>query len=137
MKANSRVVLLTGLAALSILVVLLMPPVSQSPEYHRFADQRTIFGIPNFWNVVSNAPFLLVAMWGFRRPGKFVQAWERRAHLILLAGLAAVAFGSSYYHAHPDDATLFWDRLPMAVVLWRCFLSQSVNGSVPGQGARS
>lgn len=29
-------------------------------------------------------------------------------------GVAAVAFGSSYYHLKPDDATLVWDRLPVS-----------------------
>ena len=31
-----------------------MPPISQSVDYHQFADQRTYFGMPNFFNVVSN-----------------------------------------------------------------------------------
>ena len=38
------------------------------------------------------------------------------AYSILLAGVALVAFGSSYYHFHPDNRTLFWDRLPMTIV---------------------
>ena len=32
--------------------------------YHRFADQQTLLGIPNFWNVVSNLPFILVGAVG-------------------------------------------------------------------------
>lgn len=28
-------------------------------------------------------------------------------------GVAAVAFGSSYYHLKPNDARLVWDRLPV------------------------
>ncbi|CAH8262158.1 unnamed protein product [Arabidopsis lyrata] len=28
-------------------------------------------------------------------------------------GVTAVAFGSSYYHLHPNDAALLWDRLPV------------------------
>ncbi|CAH9074627.1 unnamed protein product [Cuscuta epithymum] len=32
-------------------------------------------------------------------------------------GIAAVAFGSSYYHLKPNDATLVWDRLPMAIAM--------------------
>ncbi|PON68406.1 Senescence associated protein [Parasponia andersonii] len=30
-------------------------------------------------------------------------------------GVAAVAFGSSYYHLKPNDARLVWDRLPMTI----------------------
>jgi len=30
------------------------------------------------------------------------------------AGVTSVAFGSSYYHLHPDDARLLWDRIPVS-----------------------
>lgn len=110
---------LAGLAVLAVGVLLALPPIHQDPGYHAFADQRTLWGIPNFWNVVSNVPFLLVALWGLRplrSPAAFEQNWERAAYCVLLGGLAAVAIGSSYYHARPDDRTLFWDRLPMTLV---------------------
>jgi ceramidase len=99
--------------------MLFLPPLPQDPHYHAFADQRTFWHVPNFWNVLSNLPFLAVAFWGIRALGSstaFLEKWERVAYSILLAGVAMVAFGSSYYHAWPDNATLFWDRLPMAIV---------------------
>src|SRR5262249_41078618 len=34
---------------------------------------------------------------------------------ILFLGFLLTGFGSAYYHLDPDDSTLFWDRLPMAV----------------------
>src|SRR5689334_10837738 len=40
----------------SLLGLFLLPPIVQNQNYHDFADQRTLFGIPNFWNVVSNIP---------------------------------------------------------------------------------
>lgn len=33
---------------------------------------------------------------------------------LFFAGVTAVAFGSSYYHLKPNDATLVWDRLPVS-----------------------
>jgi hypothetical protein len=60
---------LTGLAAAAAVALFLLAPIHQDPGYH-FADQRTILGLPNFWNVVSNAPFLLVALWGLARSGQ-------------------------------------------------------------------
>lgn len=33
---------------------------------------------------------------------------------IFFIGVAAVAFGSSYYHLKPNDARLVWDRLPVS-----------------------
>src|SRR5262249_37609396 len=64
-----------------------------------FADQRTLSGVPNFFNVVSNLPFLLVALWGLRalrRPLAFRESWERTAHAVLLGGVALTAIGSPY-----------------------------------------
>src|SRR5215472_12695351 len=55
-----------ALAAIAVLAMLFVPPIHQDPAYHHFADQRTLFGIPNFFNVVSNLPFLFVAIWGWR-----------------------------------------------------------------------
>ena len=37
-------------------VLLFLNPLAQDLEYHDFGDQRMIFGIPNFWNVMSNLP---------------------------------------------------------------------------------
>jgi hypothetical protein len=114
-----RAALIIGLAVVAAGILLLLPPIPQDLRYHEFADQRTVWGIPNFWNVVSNLAFLLVALWGLqalRSPAAFLERWERAAYCILLAGVALVAAGSAYYHLRPDNGTLFWDRLPMTVV---------------------
>jgi hypothetical protein len=91
-------------------VVLLRPPIHQDIRYHHFFDRRTLYDVLNSWNAVSNLPFLLVALWGlraFRSRTVFLQGGERIAYSILLAGVAWVAFGSSYCHFHPDNRTLF------------------------------
>src|SRR5262249_29709631 len=60
---------LFGLAAVSLAALfLLVPPIPQSQIYHDFSDQRTLLGIPNFWNVVSNLPFVLVGVLGLMNP---------------------------------------------------------------------
>src|SRR4029077_13315659 len=59
-------VFLFGLAAMSLLGLLFVPPIPQSQIYHGFADQRTLFGIPNFWNLVSNLPFIVVGAMGLQ-----------------------------------------------------------------------
>ena len=100
---------LYGLMMVSLLALLPLPPLLQDPNYHQFADQRELFGIPNFWNVVSNLPFIVVGAVGLFR-------FRRNAiTLILFAGLFLTGFGSSYYHLNPNDSTLFWDRLPMTL----------------------
>jgi hypothetical protein len=118
-KTRRAVLISIGSIAALVGVALALPPIPQNPEYHNFADRAVLFGVPHFWNVISNLAFLAVAIWGIATlppPTAFLQPWERTAHLILLGGLALVAFGSGYYHLHPNDATLFWDRLPMTVV---------------------
>lgn len=114
-----RVALIAGLAVIAGAMVFFLPPLSQDPSYHSFADRAPRWGVPNFWNVVSNLAFLAAAIWGlraFRSSASFLESWERVAYGILLSGVALVAFGSGYYHAGPDNATLFWDRLPMTIV---------------------
>jgi hypothetical protein len=66
-KQNLPVVVFFGLLVVSLGGLLLLPPIPQDQSYHQFADQRTMFGIPNFWNVVSNLPFLAVGAAGLRR----------------------------------------------------------------------
>lgn len=100
---------LNGLAAVTLLTLLVLPPVPQPQDYHQFADQRTILGIPNFWNVVSNVPFMLVGAWGLLTIRGSLSA------SVFFLGVFLTGFSSSYYHWHPDDAGLFWDRLPMSV----------------------
>src|SRR6185312_8292451 len=93
----------------SLAGLLLLPPISQDQSYHGFADQRTILGIPHFWNVVSNLPFIAVGAAGIRH------ARRDPAIVVLFLGILMTGFGSSYYHLDPNDRTLFWDRLPMTL----------------------
>ena len=59
-KRNRPVLALLVLTVASLAGLSLIPPIPQDQSYHQFADQRTLFGIPNFWNVVSNLPFIAV-----------------------------------------------------------------------------
>jgi hypothetical protein len=117
-----RIAFIAGVPGAAAVLLFLHGRITQSealPNYHHFADQRAFWGVPNFWNVVSNLGFPIAAVWGLRAAGRaaaFTERWERTAYRILLAAVALVAVGSAYYHAWPDDATLFWDRLPMAAV---------------------
>jgi len=114
-----RAAIVAGAACLVAIGCAALPPLAQDPLYHAFADGRTLYGVPNFWNVISNVPFFVAALYGIKslRSGQaFVEPWERIAYCVLLAATALVGVGSSYYHLHPDNPRLFWDRLPMTVV---------------------
>jgi hypothetical protein len=107
---HRRYAILGAVVAALIVATALVPRIPQDPAYHHFADTRSWSGIPNFLNVVSNLPFLFVGVLGLRaRPREL---WEYR---ICFAGVLLTAFGSAWYHANPNDATLVWDRLPMAI----------------------
>ena len=101
-----------------------LPPISQNPHYHDFANQAEHFGIPNFWNVASNIPFLLVALagWHSLRSGEAGESCKRVCVRMLLLGIAFTACGSADYHWQPSDVRLLWDRLPMTVVFMCVFI---------------
>src|SRR5215475_10747764 len=103
------IILLGGLGLASAAVLAALPPITQDESYHAFADARTLLGIPHFWNVVSNLPFVAVGAAGL--------AFYRKdaASTALFVGILLTGFGSSYYHLDPSDGTLFWDRLPMTI----------------------
>ena len=109
-----------GALLLTFAVWAVLPAIPQDPDYHRFADQRQWLGIPHAANVLSNAAFVLVGLYGIARlaardRAAFSTATE--ASLLCLAlGLVCTGLGSAWYHLDPDDATLVWDRLPMTVV---------------------
>jgi hypothetical protein len=109
MIRSRPVPLLYGLMIVSLVALLPLPPLLQDQNYHQFADQRELFGIPNFWNVVSNLPFIAIGAAGLLR-------FHRDAiSVVLFSGIFLTGFGSSYYHWNPNDITLFWDRLPMTL----------------------
>src|SRR6516162_11899469 len=117
-----------GIAALGIIFCL--PPIPQDQNYHVFADDRTILGVPNFLNVASNLPFVLVGVLGlallFRRDavrsdGPIRSSAEWWPLLVLFTGVLLTGFGSSYYHLDPDNERLVWDRLPMTIAFMGFF----------------
>lgn len=108
-KQNRPLLVILGAMAASLALLLLFPPILQNQSYHDFADTRTVLGVPNFWNVVSNIPFVLVGAVGLAR------SRHDTANTVIFGGIFLTGFGSSYYHWAPDDGTLFWDRLPMAL----------------------
>lgn len=99
----------------SFIWVFTLSPIHQPQSYHAFADTRMIFGIPNFFNVLSNIFFLIVGLLGIRFCIHYDFSNTKKAWLIFFVGVALVGVGSSYYHWNPNNATLVWDRLPMTI----------------------
>ena len=116
-----RVWIIVGIGLAAIVTVLFLPPIPQDPAYHDFADRRPFLGIPNALNVLSNAPFVLVGALGLAFVRRRAALEERTGLLILFAGVGLTGFGSAYYHLAPGNVTLFWDRLPMTIVIMSLF----------------
>ena len=117
---SSRTIAVIGFAIFVIAAVFLFTsPVPQDPAYHEFSDSRSLLGVPNFWNVLSNLPFLIVGAAGLvfvnRNADKVCVSANEMAYYVFFIGILLTAFGSSYYHLAPGNETLLWDRLPMTI----------------------
>ncbi len=114
--------LLVGISLLcGIATFIFVEPIPQPQNYHNFADDRTMLGIPNALDVVSNLPFLIFGLWGC---GILVAATARHGYearrflyLVFFAGFTLVSIGSSVYHLWPNNETLVWDRLPIMIAI--------------------
>jgi hypothetical protein len=127
--------LLWALLGAAVLAALLAPPIPQDPAYHRFADTRAMWGIPNALNVLSNVAFVLVgalglwSVWPGRTAGPvhFQSAGEWGPYVVFFGGFALTGLGSAYYHLAPGNETLVWDRLPLAITLMGLFAATIVE----------
>jgi hypothetical protein len=114
-------VALAGLSVAAVIFLFSRPPIPQPPGYHNFADHRSWLGIPNACDVFSNLPFLFVGLWGAlftvnpRSDRAFTSRPQRLAYEVFFVGVGLTFFGSCYYHLHPTNARLVWDRLPMTI----------------------
>jgi ceramidase len=95
-------------------------PIPQNSAYHNLVDQRTWLGIPNFLDVISNLPFAFIGWFGITLVG---DRNLRVSWLFFFLGLVLLFFGSAYYHLHPNNQTLVWDRLPMTISFMSLFVA--------------
>ena len=105
----------------ALIVIFSLPPIPQDPNYHHFADVKTILGIPNFWNVLSNVAFGLVGLFGFLKFFRKEIAFPRASYLVFCTGVFLVGIGSAYYHFVTTSQSLVWDRLPMTLAFMALF----------------
>lgn len=124
-ETATRSGLLMAVVLAALLAAWWSPPIAQDPAYHLFADARPFFGIPSFWNVVSNLAFLAVGAVGLARlrrgplPGGLTEL--RPAYWSFFIGVALIGAGSTYYHLDPSNGSLVWDRLAMSVAFMAFF----------------
>jgi hypothetical protein len=120
-----RAWILLGLALLATAGLVMRGPIVQWAGYHHFADARAWGAIPNAWNVLSNLPFAVAALWAWPRLRDAGPAWRT-----FCVAIAATPLGSSIYHWQPNDLSLLIDRLPIATAcatLLCAFLAERVH----------
>jgi len=131
MTAKHLALIFVAVATIGIACAL--KPIAQDPAYHVFADQRTVFGVANGYNVLSNLLFIISGAWGL---AFLLRLWRQgaRGELILeygmfFAGIFLIGLGSAWYHLHPSNASLAWDRLSMTMA-FMALLSSVISESV-------
>lgn len=119
MIREKYLLLLVGISAAATFGIFSVPSIEQDSAYHSFADNRNFLHIPNFFNVVSNLPFVVIGIAGIYQLSigkpKLASHSIKMILLVFFAGLVMTGLGSGFYHYHPDNFTLVWDRLPLTV----------------------
>lgn len=117
----SRRLLIGGVSAAAIVAAFWLDRIPQDPGYHEFADGNTLFGIPSFWNVATNLPFLFAGLIGLAWRSRLRVQAQQAQYMTFCVGISLVSIGSAYYHWAPSTPTLVWDRLPMTVAFMALF----------------
>jgi hypothetical protein len=118
-ERRRRLALIIAVSLLSVTVLCFLPPIPLGPGYHDFTDKRIFLRIPNYLDVLSNIPFMVVGLWGLlwllRRSSKpsFAIQQERIPYFVFFAGVALTGAGSFWYHMAPGNSRLPWDLMPM------------------------
>ena len=120
-----KIIVLLILSLLTVVLVFLQAPIPQDPLYHQFADQREFSGIPNVLNVITNLPYLIFGIMGVKAlsVNQTVQilSGTRYIYQVFFIAVCLIGVGSGYYHLSPDNASLFWDRLPISIAFMSFF----------------
>ena len=115
------------LAAISVFIIMALfyGPISQPQEYHDFADDRELLGVPNALDVMSNLAIIYPGLVGLAfvnesRKNSQVSEDEVSIHITMFSGMILTFAGSVWFHLDPNDSTMLWDRLGMSVVIGSC-----------------
>ena len=121
--ARQRLLLASGL--LLVIAVMLLPRIPRDPAYLDLADRRSLFGIPNAADVLSNLLFAWVGVHGLylmTKPGHLrLQRGLEAVYAVFFVSLVLVAAGSAWYHWVLDYATLALDRVPITFIFASLF----------------
>lgn len=130
---TNKIIFYSGTLILAALLLVTGPHI-QAQGYHLFAEQRVIFNIPHFGDVLSNLAFILVGILLLLEAKKWntMEMYQEQntmfkwlAYTCIILGL-----GSGYYHWEPIDSTLIWDRIAMVLAFAIVFYDSCVRYEV-------
>lgn len=124
---QTKYIIVIALTVIVIVAAALVPPFSQDVSFHTFADARTVFGLPNGLNVLSNLPFIIIGLAGLLSVRKFHGPKAISViYATLFFGIILTGLGSAYYHFSPNNNSLVFDRIPMTIV-FTSFLAATIS----------
>jgi len=131
---RTGILVLVFLTIASVIAASVLPTISQDPAYHNFADSRNLGWLPNAADVLSNIGFVLIGSLGLRLltkrrsegDGIFSERGEAWVYIALYCGTVLTGIGSACYHLWPNNDSLVWDRLPMAII-FASFVSSVIS----------
>ncbi|NRA73839.1 MAG: ceramidase domain-containing protein [Rickettsiales bacterium] len=110
------------------LIMFCFDPIAQPQLYHKFADSRILLELENFFDVISNIPFIILSLMGLYyiyktnpKRSLFSMKGEKLLWQIFFLGVFLVGFGSGYYHLSPKDPAIIWDRIPITIAFMALF----------------
>lgn len=119
MNQKLKISIVTTLSLIGIIALFMQPSIPQSLQYHCFADSDNIGNIPNYKNVASNFFFIIIGLIGifslYKNKFPTISESLKLNYYLFFIGITLTGFGSSYYHAQPNNYTLVYDRLPMTI----------------------
>jgi hypothetical protein len=128
MNRSVKIGIIFFITVAGIIGTFTFPPIPQDQNYFLLADHRSLWGIPNFGDVVSNIPFSVVGILGlltlkrhWKDNTRFTNRLEALPFLVAFIGLILLGPCSAYFHLAPANDTLIWDRLPMTLVFMAFF----------------
>ena len=135
-----RVATLLATGVVAVGLALSRERLPQSQAYFDFADRRTLAGVPNAMDVLSNVAFALVGLAGLAAliRGRIAlrDARERLPWAVFFAGVALTSIGSAWFHLQPANDPLVWDRLPMTVAFMGLLCALVAERVSPAWGLR-
>lgn len=103
-----------ALALFGVVFFLSMPPIYDRVDVNVYADQRTFFGIPNFFLVLPGLIFFILGLLGLGKLWAQRNTFLRSVWMVFFIATIGIGLGSGYYHLDPSDPRLFWDRLSIS-----------------------